>query len=175
MKGVKGFQKGNKVGNRFLTGNPGNSIKGWKHTPEAIEKMRQARLGTKHTKEAKQKMSAARRGEKNWNWKGGLAAGRSKIWYSEEYKQWRKSVFERDSYTCQMCNARCGNGVDVYLQADHIKPFALYPQLRFEVSNGRVLCCGCHGKVTSEQHKSGVFTNSVKTRFQVKEHINPAY
>lgn len=32
------------------------------------------------------------------------------------------------------------------LHADNIKPFALYPELRFEVTNGRTLCIPCHKK-----------------------------
>jgi len=56
-----------------------------------------------------------------------------------EYKTWRKLVFERDDYTCQMCKKR-----GVVLQADHIKSWTFYPDLRYELSNGRTLCVDCH-------------------------------
>jgi|SRR3990167_8147139 len=64
-----------------------------------------------------------------------------KIRHSLAYKAWRTLVFERDSYTCQECKQYGG-----YLHADHIKPFAFYSELRFEVSNGRTLCVPCHKK-----------------------------
>ena len=64
-----------------------------------------------------------------------------KIRQSAKYKAWRTLVFERDDYTCRGCGQHGG-----YLHADHIKPFALYPELRFEVSNGRTLCVPCHKK-----------------------------
>jgi 5-methylcytosine-specific restriction endonuclease McrA len=32
------------------------------------------------------------------------------------------------------------------LEADHIKPWAYFPSLRFELSNGRTLCRPCHDK-----------------------------
>ncbi|KKM94268.1 hypothetical protein LCGC14_1200140 [marine sediment metagenome] len=63
------------------------------------------------------------------------------IRYSTEAKEWRKAVFERDDYTCRLCNKKGG-----YLEADHIKPFAYFPKLRFELSNGRTLCRKCHDK-----------------------------
>ena len=63
------------------------------------------------------------------------------IRYSKEAKEWRKAVFERDNYTCQYCKVRGG-----YLEADHIKPFAFFPELRFVLSNGRTLCRKCHNK-----------------------------
>jgi len=59
--------------------------------------------------------------------------------YSPEAKEWRKKVFERDDYTCQMCNIRGS-----YLEADHIKPWAYFPELRYELTNGRTLCRPCH-------------------------------
>ena len=32
------------------------------------------------------------------------------------------------------------------LNADHIKPFSLFPELRFDLNNGRTLCVECHKK-----------------------------
>ncbi len=65
-----------------------------------------------------------------------------RIRQSTAYKLWRKSVFERDDYTCQGCGQRGG-----YLEADHIKPFAFYPDLRFDLDNGRTMCQPCHHKL----------------------------
>jgi hypothetical protein len=83
-------------------------------------------------------------GSKHWNWQGGKTTGARKLRNSLEYKQWRTAVFDRDSYACVICGARNGNGVVVILNADHIKPFSKYPELRLKISNGRTLCLDCH-------------------------------
>lgn len=85
-------------------------------------------------------------GEKHWNWKGGITPINTKIRNSLEYKLWRESVFKRDSYTCIWCGLKSGNGKTVILNADHIKPFCDYPELRFAIDNGRTLCKECHQK-----------------------------
>lgn len=59
--------------------------------------------------------------------------------YSPETATWRKAVFERDDYTCQFCKVKGG-----HLEADHIKPWAFFKELRFVLSNGRTLCRACH-------------------------------
>jgi len=82
-----------------------------------------------------------RSGPANNKWRGGITPINSKLRQSIEMKEWRKAVFERDSYTCQICGERGGNK-----QADHILPFALYPELRFCLENGRTLCISCHRK-----------------------------
>ena len=84
-------------------------------------------------------------GEKNPNWRGGVTKENEKIRKSIEYKQWRISVFKRDNYTCQICYKKKG----IILNADHIKQFALYPELRFDVDNGRTLCLECHKQTDS--------------------------
>lgn len=56
-------------------------------------------------------------------------------------REWRKAVFERNSHTCQDCGI-----TNVLMCAHHIKPYALYTALRYEVSNGLTLCYPCHEK-----------------------------
>ena len=81
-------------------------------------------------------------GDKNINWRGGVTSINDKIRKSIDYKRWRTSVFKRDNYTCVWCKeSKSGK-----LEADHIKPFAYFPKLRFTISNGRTLCRDCHKK-----------------------------
>lgn len=78
-------------------------------------------------------------GEKHHNWHGGTTKINKKIRESIEYKLWRESVFIRDNYTCVWCGKVGGE-----INADHIKPFAFFPELRFAIDNGRTLCLPCH-------------------------------
>lgn len=81
-------------------------------------------------------------GEHHHNWRGGVTPINEKIRKSPEYKLWRTAVFERDKYTCVWCKR--SKEVSRNLNADHIKPFAFYPELRFAIDNGRTLCVPCH-------------------------------
>lgn len=96
-------------------------------------------LGMKHSDGTKKDMSIKRSGKNNPMWKGGVTPVNRSIRTSVKYKIWRKSIFQRDRYTCVLCFA-----TGCVLNADHIKPFSLYPELRFELSNGRTLCVPCH-------------------------------
>ncbi len=87
-------------------------------------------------------------GENNTSWKGGVTPLHRKIRTSPEYGAWRMAVYRRDNWTCVFCGVK-GTGAkarrgEVVLHADHIKPFAEYPELRFDVNNGRTLCATCH-------------------------------
>ena len=79
------------------------------------------------------------RGSKHQWWKGGVSSINELMRKSPEYKLWRKAVFARDNYTCIWCGRK-----DKTIKADHIKPFAFYPELRFAIDNGRTLCDKCH-------------------------------
>lgn len=62
---------------------------------------------------------------------------RNSVW--KELEIWRKAVLGRDG-KCVLCSST------TKLQADHIKPFMYFPDLRFQLSNGRTLCYECHKK-----------------------------
>ena len=124
--------------------NMGEARKGKYHTEESKRKMSKAAGGREFSSVHRKRLSEARKGDKNPSWKGGITPTNQLIRTSLEYKLWRESVFKRDNYTCIWCGARNGNGKTVVLNADHIKPFALYPELRFAIDNGRTLCIPCH-------------------------------
>lgn len=82
------------------------------------------------------------------NYKGGRKyfTHKERLKIASELRQWRNLVFRRDNYTCQICGARNGNGRRVVLNADHIKSFVNFPELRLDIDNGRTLCIDCHRK-----------------------------
>lgn len=99
-------------------------------------------------------------GEKHWAWKGGVTTENHRIRTSTAYKAWRKTIFERDSYTCVWCGLKSAKGVKAVLQADHIKSFALYPELRLVLENGRTLCKPCHKKTPTFNRKLSSYTKT---------------
>lgn len=142
------------------------------HVANLIKNHKRPNLGKKMSEEAKNKMSISKLGEKNhqyglkrtisqrgllstyhtgekhWNWKGGISDINKAFRRTLDYRFWRESVFERDNWTCQECKQRGGK-----LNADHIKPFSLFPELRLDISNGRTLCVSCHKKTDTFGYK----------------------
>lgn len=117
---------------------------------ETRKRLSESHKGKKQSPQTIEKRVSQLRGSLNPNWKGGHVKHPDKrIRMSSMYKQWRTHVFKRDDYTCQSCGQHGGK-----LQADHELPFALYPDLRFEILNGRTLCVSCHKK--THTYGSGV-------------------
>jgi hypothetical protein len=100
--------------------------------------------GKKQSLESNIKRRIKLLGENCHFWKGGITPIHKLIRCGLFYKLWREVVFKRDNYTCQECGLHSGNGKAVYLEAHHIKSFAEYPELRFDINNGITLCKGCH-------------------------------
>ena len=63
-------------------------------------------------------------GENNHFWKGGKTKLSLQIRNSVEYSFWRKQIFERDNYTCQICGRKNKKGDKVIIEVDHIYPFS---------------------------------------------------
>ena len=128
---------------RMLKSNP---FKGKTHTKENREKIRLAHLGKKVIFSAEHRKNLS--GKNSGNWKGGVTPLYKKIRMSYEYKLWREAIFKRDNYTCIWCFRKGGWNKEekkqIILNADHIKRFSDYPELRFAIDNGRTLCEDCH-------------------------------
>lgn len=103
--------------------------------------------GKKHTIATRRKM----RGPYNGNWRNGASRKNDLIRKSVEYLDWKAQVFVRDGRQCVLC------GSTQEIEADHIKPFSVYPELRFDVANGRTLCHACH-------RHTDTYGNTRKTR-----------
>lgn len=89
-----------------------------------------------------------RAGENNGRWRGGITRDSSKGKATRVFKEWRRSVLERDNYACVQCGAKEN------LHCDHIKAWSTHPELRLDVANGRVLCLECHKKTDNYLSKA---------------------
>ena len=99
-------------------------------------------------------------GASNHFWKGGKTKLSLRIRNSAEYSFWRKQIFERDNYTCQICGKKNKKGDKVIIEVDHIYPFskilddfditsieeAISCEKIWDIENGRTLCRECHKK-----------------------------
>jgi 5-methylcytosine-specific restriction endonuclease McrA len=114
-----------------------NKGKPW--SAESKAKMRLAKLGIPQSSESNKKRSLALRGSKSYRWRGGVSTEHERLRGTMEFRQWKVSVFRRDNRTCVLCGYHGSS-----IEADHIMPFAYFPDLRLEIFNGRTLCKKCH-------------------------------
>jgi len=112
----------------------GTRINTTRYAPKRYRTMRFCSLECKNAW-----MKESFRGTKNPNYKHGLSGERERLRGSSEYRRWRKGVFERDNFICVFCAKKGGD-----LNADHIKPLSVYPELALNLDNGRTLCVPCH-------------------------------
>jgi 5-methylcytosine-specific restriction endonuclease McrA len=156
------YEKGHKQSNTGRT----HFKKGYKHSEEWKKTMSEKMSGVnnynygKHlSEEHKNKLSKSHKGqqtgEDNNMWKGGITALNDKIRKTKDHREWANNIYKRDNYTCQECGIKCRAKNII---AHHIKPFADYPEIRFDINNGITLCRSCHKKIHKEI--------GIKTRFK---------
>ena len=75
---------------------------------------------------------------------------------SQEYRDWRNSIFAKYDYRCGICSIRTKN-----LNAHHLDSFHAFPEKRFDVSNGVCLCSEHHRMF----HKQYGIRNNTQSQF----------
>lgn len=101
------------------------------------------------------------KGEKNNAWKGGVSTKNERVRGSSNLKNWKRIVFKRDNYACQISGKR-----GEVLNAHHIKPFSDYPELRTKISNGITLSEEWHNLIKGyEKDWESYFNFNLETRF----------
>lgn len=153
MTFVKGFKHSEESKKKIGAASKGNTYAKGTVRSEELKRAASERMKRKEfSAETRKKISLSKigkkrpdfTGENNPKWNGGVSSMNEKIRKSGEYKLWREAVFERDNWTCVWCGGRSAENNPVILNADHIKPFAYFPELRFAIDNGRTLCKPCH-------------------------------
>lgn len=107
-------------------------------------------------------------GPNNYMWNPNLTKeDRVKERKIEGYVEWRRSVFERDGYSCVVC------GVGGRMNAHHIESYARVPEKRLDIDNGVTLCVDCH----REYHKKILHNDATEDSFHffIGEYREPWY
>lgn len=98
-------------------------------------------------------------GSKNPNWKGNKVQSKDRrLRNSIKLDKWKKSIFKRDNYICQMCTQRGGS-----LEVHHIKKWKKFRSLRYNINNGITLCKKDHKFIRrKEERYEKIFKKIIK-------------
>lgn len=122
--------------------------KGYKQTEEHKRKLKGLHIGAGIYKHKPHQ--GFQKGEKHYRWikdRTKLVGSDGRI--SFEYKEWRKSVWVRDSFICKLLNSNCKGRIE----AHHIFSWREYPKLRYIINNGITLCHAHHPKSSAEEKR----------------------
>jgi hypothetical protein len=98
----------------------------------------------------------SKRGDKSGNWNPLLSdSDRIKRHKLSEVSEWRKSIFNRDNYSCVICSSK------KKLNAHHLDSWHWCVDKRFDINNGVTLCNLCH----KEFHKLYKYKNNTSIEF----------
>ena len=117
-------------------------------TKESREKLSKTNAG--RVSSIRGKSLPQRQGANCHFWKGGVSeknrTERQNFCSTAEYREFRRKVFERDNYTCVLCERTSKKGDRVCIQLHHIRPFLTHPEERMDFDNVQTLCRKCHYK-----------------------------
>jgi len=140
------------------------TLRGHITSEETRKKLSKINTGKRLSEETKRKLSKINIGksvqDKHWNWQGGKTPKNSRIRNSLDTKKWRKLIFIRDNWTCRKTCITGGK-----LHCHHIKNFAEFPELRFNIDNGITLSEKEHRKF----HR--IYGKANNTKKQLKEFL----
>ncbi len=143
-------------------------MKGKKHKLETIKIMKKSSLGRKNSEKSKDKMSIAKKGlhlspetefkkgNHPWNWRGNITPLIKEIRECFKSNYWKKSVFKRDYYICQICKIHKRNMIvhhkkefNIIFKENNITSLeqALLCEELWDINNGITLCKECHKKI----------------------------
>jgi hypothetical protein len=152
-----GFQKGNQL-NRLVK----NKVRmfGDKNPAKRPEVRLKISLAKKGKMSEEQKLRAGKvfkdynlthKRDKHYNWKLDRSTLKENIGNEErrssKYSEWRKRVYERDSFKCKINSQDCKGRIEVH----HILSFTKYPELKYEINNGISLCHKHHPRKRKEE------------------------
>lgn len=123
-----------------------NKLKKIVRTADQIESQRKKMLGRKYSLEHRMAISKSQKklvdeGKNNFFNPHKKIKNPDDFRNRFEYKIWKDKLLEKVGYKCESCggnNRLCGH---------HKKCFYEFPELRFDLDNGQILCLSCHQKL----------------------------
>ena len=140
------------LGNKYSLGNKNALGHAYSPTKETLLKITSKTRGQKRSDATREKMRQAalrrvKEGRHNFHNPNRdlVSVGKRN---DGTYLEWSRAIKRRDGRRCKLKDDTCSKKV----VAHHIKGWASYPELRYELSNGITLCTGHHPR-TREREK----------------------
>jgi hypothetical protein len=168
------FSKGrhNSARTEFKVGHPSFVPSAQPKPPRKPHATNKPWLGRTFSPEHRRKLSIAKQGKHPWNWLGRDPDLRQTIRTCPQYRDWRRRVFERDHFTCQICDRQ-----DCQFNADHFpKTFSMILRDHnittlaqaqtcdelWNIDNARTLCIPCHRNTDSYGFKAASYNKQMQ-------------
>jgi len=99
------------------------------------------------------------KGDKHPSWKGGCTPLRNAFYSSNEWKAACVKVWDIADAKCELCGLdhRTIDRTKIAFHIHHIASFSIYPDLRADPENLKLLCAPCHRWVHSRKNTENLF------------------